>query len=202
VVVGCIFFSVLGLIVFFSMSSGSSRSLSSGNSGVLAATAQKRDYDWLARRGVVGQGILLQVSPNRAKASTSSGINLETREVVIDIEVPGAPPYQVRTSPFIPVHLSGDVLPGATVELRVDPGDPTQFVIFGPGVGLPLAPFAGAPAVGAKAIAQLTAPQPALVTSGTGDLGMDKCSSCGAQVNVAEMLRRNRHCPVCGAKWD
>ena len=82
--------------------------------------------------GTPARGILLAVAPT----GTRVGTNYESRLVTIDIEVPGQPPYEVRTLARFPTSLRADVLPGATVELRVNPKSRTAPVsIVGPGVG-------------------------------------------------------------------
>ena len=86
----------------------------------------------LGMGGTPARGILLAVS----STGTRVGTNQESRQVTIDIEVPGQPPYEVRTVARFPTCLRGDVLPGATVELRVNPRSRTAPVsIVGPGVG-------------------------------------------------------------------
>lgn len=82
--------------------------------------------------GTPARGILLAVAPT----GTRVGTNQESRQVTIDIEIPGQPPYEVRTMATFPTCLRGDVLPGATVELRVHPNNRSAMVrIVGPGVG-------------------------------------------------------------------
>lgn len=82
--------------------------------------------------GTPARGILLAV----AATGTKSGTNFESRQVTIDIEVPGQPPYEVRTLARFPTCLRADVLPGATVELRVHLKNRNAPVsIVGPGVG-------------------------------------------------------------------
>ncbi len=82
--------------------------------------------------GTPARGILLAVD----STGTRAGTNQESRRVTIDIEVPGQPPYEVRTVATFPTCLRGDVLPGATVELRVNPKNHNAPVsIVGPGVG-------------------------------------------------------------------
>jgi hypothetical protein len=82
--------------------------------------------------GTPARGILLAV----ASTGTRAGTNQESRRVTIDIEVPGQPPYEVSTVATFPTCLRGDVLPGATVELRVHPRNRNAPVsIVGPGVG-------------------------------------------------------------------
>lgn len=82
--------------------------------------------------GTSARGILLAVS----STGTRAGTNQESRRVTIDIEIPGQPPYEVRTVATFPTCLRADVLPGATVELRVNPRNRTAPIsIVGPGVG-------------------------------------------------------------------
>jgi len=59
----------------------------------------------------------------------------ELRQVYIDVEIPGKPPYETSSRAVIPINLVRDVLPGATVELRVDPKNPSKIAIIGPGTG-------------------------------------------------------------------
>lgn len=84
--------------------------------------------------GVPGRGILLVVAPT-ATRQLVGGQPYEVRQMTLDVEVPGKPPYEVSCSPLYPANLSGDMLPGATVELRVDPKNPQSIAIVGPGVG-------------------------------------------------------------------
>ncbi len=92
-------------------------------------------YNRLAARGVSGRGILLSVS-NTSMGSVGTGMyKLQQRAVTIDIELPGQAPYQATVTALIPLNLVRDVLPGATVEVRVDPSNPNNIAIVGPGVG-------------------------------------------------------------------
>ena len=103
---------------------------------IIAAAAKAAgtgQYKRLASNGTPARGILLEVS---SVPGTSVGIGLnklQSRQVTIDIEVPGQPPYELQTTLLIPLNLVRDVLPGATVELRV--GSRNQVVVVGPGVG-------------------------------------------------------------------
>jgi hypothetical protein len=108
--------------------------------GLLSATSRpSANFARLIANGIPGRGILLQVSALPTGA-VGTGLNrYQQRTVMIDIEIPGAPPYVVNGSLFIPMNLVRDVLPGATVEIRVDPKNPSNIVIVGPGVA-----FAGA----------------------------------------------------------
>ena len=89
----------------------------------------------IAQRGIPARGILLQVSSVPGRTVGIAPWRFQPRSVVMDIEIPGRPPYQAAVTPFVPTHLVRDVLPGATVELRMNPKNPLQIVIVGPGVG-------------------------------------------------------------------
>lgn len=89
------------------------------------------DYDRLLKSGLPGRGILLQVSPNSTRvAGTRPSVR---RDVLIDVEVAGQAPFELRTSLYIPQALDRDVLPGATLEIRVDPKNHKKIAIVGPG---------------------------------------------------------------------
>jgi hypothetical protein len=99
------------------------------------ATGTVGAYTNVLRSGIPARGILLAVS-NVALGSVGTGLfKLQQRQVTIDIEVPGQPPYVATVTALIPLNLVRDVLPGATVELRVDPKNPNNLAIVGPGVG-------------------------------------------------------------------
>ena len=106
----------------------------SASSGGLGGVAGYGDYDRLLKSGIPARGILLAVSNTGAKVGPVSR-RFDMRAVTIDIEVPGQAPYEVATSVLTPLNFARDVLPGATVELRVDPKDPSNIVIVGPGTG-------------------------------------------------------------------
>lgn len=93
-------------------------------------------YDRLIAQGTPARGILLSVT---SYSSRVGGSNTQrrfvSRDVTIDVEIPGYEPYEVSTSLIIPSNLDRDILPGATVELRVDPKRPSRMAIVGPGAG-------------------------------------------------------------------
>ena len=119
-------YAAIGIFVFF-MLVGAVRAAGSGG------------YQGLVRKGTPARGILLWVDRTAVKQpATGIGANrvrYEKRSMTIDVEIPGKPPYEVTTSSFVPTNLSRDVLPGCTVELRVNPRNPQQIAIVGPGVG-------------------------------------------------------------------
>ncbi len=101
----------------------------------------------LARSGLPARGILLKVN-SLATMQPGSNPPVERRQVVIDVEVPGQAPYVVTTQAFIPTNLRNDVMPGATVELRVDKKDPSAIAIVGPGSGFAVTGLVTAPPQG------------------------------------------------------
>jgi len=101
---------------------------------LIGAAASGASYDGLVARGIPARGILLQVNPIGVRVPGSRARPCERRDVVIDVEIPGQPPYEIAASPIIPLNLVRDVLPGATVELRVHKRDRRRMAIVGPGV--------------------------------------------------------------------
>jgi hypothetical protein len=88
-------------------------------------------YDRLAARGIPGLAIVLGVSP-------TGGPPFRwwlKRPMLLDVEVPGQDPYEANVVAGFPVSMRGDVLPGATVEVRVHPKNRKKIVIVGPGAG-------------------------------------------------------------------
>lgn len=99
-----------------------------------AAGAGGGSYDSLVAKGIPARGILLQVSNTGMKIGSVSR-RFELRQVYIDVEIPGKQPYETNSRAVIPINLVRDVLPGATVELRIDPKNPANIAIIGPGTG-------------------------------------------------------------------
>jgi hypothetical protein len=89
-------------------------------------------YAGLAANGVRARGILLEVSN---VATSLQGGQVKVRQVLVDVEVPGRAPFETRVAAMMPANLSADVVPGATMELRLHPKDSHQIAIVGPGVG-------------------------------------------------------------------
>jgi hypothetical protein len=102
---------------------------------VSSQASPARVYARLVRGGIAGRGILLQVSPQPLRTLGSAGQRFQLRRVQIDVELPGKPPYVVDATPYIPTNLVRDVLPGATVEIRVHRLQPSKIAIVGPGAG-------------------------------------------------------------------
>jgi hypothetical protein len=87
--------------------------------------------------GRIARGILLRVDiPQTRWAAEGGRTNWQRRRIRIDVELPGEAPYEIDDWVQFPTNMSGNILPGATVELRVDPKKKNRVVISGPGVAL------------------------------------------------------------------
>jgi hypothetical protein len=130
--VGVLIVVVIIAIVIIAIAKGSSGAATSLNFSV--GVFGNTPYDRLMKNGVPARGILLAVSNTGVKVGTAQR-RFEQRAVYIDIEIPGRPPYEIDAQPFIPINLVSSVLPGATVELRVDANNPANIAIVGPDTG-------------------------------------------------------------------
>ena len=86
----------------------------------------------LVQTGIPAQGILLQVDSYGTKQFVN-GYVYERRGVTLDIEVRGQPPYQVQVTPLFPVSMLRSVLPGVSLQLRVDPKNSNTVAVVAPG---------------------------------------------------------------------
>jgi hypothetical protein len=102
--------------------------------GAAAAGNYASDFDRLVASGIPARGILLQVPATGTKVGTTQR-RFERRQVYIDVEIPGKEPYETSVMILIPINLVRDVLPGSTVELRIDSRNPSKMAIIGPGTG-------------------------------------------------------------------
>jgi hypothetical protein len=96
--------------------------------------ASRGGVSGLMKKGLPARGILLQVSSLATRVPNSTP-RVERRQVTIDVEVPGQAPYVVSAQVLVLANLRNDVMPGATVELRVDPKNKKNIAIVGPGSG-------------------------------------------------------------------
>jgi hypothetical protein len=131
---------VIGLVVWLLARSGGSPSVP-GSPGAASLPAWSGPQDLtcssLLQGGVPARGILLKVGTQRNAKGTAVPGFYEVRAVTIDVEVPGQAPYQCDCTLYVPANLRRLVLPGATLELRLDPRAPrSNIALFGPGVGL------------------------------------------------------------------
>lgn len=97
------------------------------------------DFYGLLRSGTPARGIVLKVGTQRSAQGTQSAGYYEIISVRLDVELDNQSPYEIDCQLQCPANLRRLVLPGATVELRVDPSSRTNIALYGPGVGLPTA---------------------------------------------------------------
>jgi hypothetical protein len=102
---------------------------------ILSAAVGAAEYERLVATGIAARGILLRVDATGSSVPGRGPRPYQRRGVTIDVEIPGRPPYEVTAQTLIPLNLVRDVLPGATVELRVHATDRQKIAIVGPGVG-------------------------------------------------------------------
>jgi hypothetical protein len=82
------------------------------------------------RNGTDARGIILSADRTASSKTTLNGVRYESRAIRLDIEVPGRAPYELSLTPLIPRIC--DAFPGSTLDLRVDPADPSNIAILGP----------------------------------------------------------------------
>jgi|HubBroStandDraft_5_1064220.scaffolds.fasta_scaffold834700_1 hypothetical protein len=111
---------VLFVFVFFLIKQ-SSRNL-------LTSTAA---IDRLARRGIRGRGLVLS-SFQMSFGVTLGGRRFERKQMTLDVEIPGRPPYQINGQFLIP-RGQVEAIPGSSLEVAVDPSNPSQIAVLGPG---------------------------------------------------------------------
>jgi hypothetical protein len=83
----------------------------------------------LLRTGTPARGLVLRASSVSTETSYE-GQRFELRTLLLDVEVPGAPPYEVSVTPMIPRIC--EALPGASLDLRVDRSNRQRVAIVGP----------------------------------------------------------------------
>jgi hypothetical protein len=113
--------AVVLLIVVFWLVKQSSRNL-------LTSTAA---IDRLARSGIRGRGLVLS-SFQMSFGVTLGGRRFERKQMTLDVEIPGRPPYQVNGQFLVP-RGQVEAIPGSSLEVAVDPSNPSQIAVLGPG---------------------------------------------------------------------
>lgn len=88
----------------------------------------------LLSSGTPARGILLAVASTGTR-TTYYGQRCEIRRARVDIEARGMAPFVIDTNVYIPTNLVRDVLPGSTMELRINPTNQTMVLVVGPDVG-------------------------------------------------------------------
>jgi hypothetical protein len=95
----------------------------------MARAGQRSGRAGLLMRGIPARGLILSAS-RTATDATVGGQRFEVRSVVLDVEVAGKAPYEVSLSAMFPRIC--EALPGATLDLRVDPVKPDNITVIGP----------------------------------------------------------------------
>jgi hypothetical protein len=85
----------------------------------------------LAQSGLRGRGLVLQSSMN-ATGMRVGMQRFEQRQMTLDIEIPGRAPYVVQGTFMTPRGLV-EPIPGASLDVSVDPNNPSAVVVLGPG---------------------------------------------------------------------
>lgn len=88
-------------------------------------------FDRVAANGTPARAIVLSVGSTASRVSLGMR-RFERRSVVLDVEVPGQQPYVMSGAVLIPRGVV-EVLPGGSVEVRVDPSNPNNVAVMGPG---------------------------------------------------------------------
>ena len=139
---GCVAaaFVMFVIVIIIGANSSTKKSLSSGQMNSWAPGTQ---FARFVANGAQARGILLRVAPTGTRFK-DGGQTFERRFVRLDVEIPGQAPYEIDATPIIPTNLVADVLPGATLELRVDRSN-GNIAIVGSGVGMPAPPSTALP---------------------------------------------------------
>ena len=113
--------AVVLLIVVFWLVKQSSRNLLTSAAAI----------DRLARRGIRGRGLVLSAF-QMSNGVTLGGRRFERKQMTLDVEIPGRPPYLVNGQFLVP-RGQVEAIPGSSLEVAVDPSNPSQIAVLGPG---------------------------------------------------------------------
>jgi hypothetical protein len=81
--------------------------------------------------GIPARGLVLQ-SARIATGTTVNGRRFEQRAMTLDIEIPGQQPY-ICTGTFLVPRGLVEAIPGASLDVSVDPTNAQNIVVVGPG---------------------------------------------------------------------
>src|SRR5437660_1424750 len=87
--------------------------------------------DSIEATGTPARGLVLTCSPY-VIGVTINQRRFEKRTMTLDVEIPGQAPYQSSGDFLVPRGLV-DAIPGASLELAVDPSNPDKIAVLGPG---------------------------------------------------------------------
>jgi hypothetical protein len=96
-----------------------------------AASRKSRRFLALETKGLRGRGLVLSCV-QLGSGVTMNGRRFEKRTMTLDIEIPGREPY-VSTGDFLMPRGVAETIPGASLDIAVDPRDQNQILVLGPG---------------------------------------------------------------------
>jgi hypothetical protein len=85
----------------------------------------------LEKNGIRGRALVLQSSQTTTEVMMGMR-RYESRQMVLDIEIPGRAPYQLQGTFLIP-RLLVEACPGSSLEVAVDKKNPNRIAVLGPG---------------------------------------------------------------------
>jgi len=113
-------FALVGIVIWLIARS------SSGN--LLTSTTA---IDSLARKGLRARGLVLTCN-QMSTGVTINGRRFERRTMMLDVEIPGRPPFLTNGVFLVPRGIV-EATPGSSLELAVHPTKMSQIAVLGPG---------------------------------------------------------------------
>ena len=95
------------------------------------AAGQVQTFGQLARGWLPARGLVL-ASTNLSTGATIKGRRFEQRQMTLEVEVYGRPPYVIQGTFMVPRGLV-EAIPGSSLELSVDASAGDKIAILGPG---------------------------------------------------------------------
>jgi hypothetical protein len=86
---------------------------------------------FLAPRGLAARGLVLTCA-RVSTGVTIAGRRFESRQMTLDVEIPGRPPYQATGTFLVPRGVV-EAIPGSSLELVVHPKNMGRITVLGPG---------------------------------------------------------------------
>jgi len=96
-----------------------------------AATGQPAVYDRLAARGLPGRALVLS-SFQMTQGISFGRRRFQRRQMTLEIEVSGRAPYELTNTFLVPRGVV-EPIPGSSLDVAVDPKDPRNVAVLGPG---------------------------------------------------------------------
>jgi hypothetical protein len=113
-------FALIGIVIWLITRSASGNLLTSTSA-----------IDSLAAKGLRARGLVI-TSNNLSFGVTIGGRRFERRTMTLDVEIPGRAPFIMNGTFLVPRGIV-EATPGTSLELAVNPSDPTKIAVLGPG---------------------------------------------------------------------